>query len=286
MLGPRSRSSLYTGTTTSTTGALVPAFSVAGITVLIGLTRRWCLRILGERLDELLEDGEVLALLALREDRRPVEHRVGDEDARAAAHRKRDGIRGTAVDLDLLLAELQEQAAVEDPTAALVGDEIAHDDAGDLRSELGEHVHHQIVRERTFARDARDARRDAVRLIGTDPDREKTVRLARLEEHDVLPGKHVHADRFDRAWHEHRLRLTPADARAAGRRALTEHEQQNDTRGEPEEMREVRDLLRRCVGRHAQLRDALEYLQDDEEADHDDRRQIDHADEQPEEDER
>src|SRR5213594_4234258 len=84
MLGPRSRSSLYTGTTTSTTGALVPAFSIAGITVLIGLTRRWCLRILGERLDELLEDGEVLALLALREDRRPVEHRVSDEDARAA----------------------------------------------------------------------------------------------------------------------------------------------------------------------------------------------------------
>ena len=51
-------------------------------------------------------------------------------------------------------------------------------------------------------------------------------------------------------------------------------------------MREVRDLLRRCVSRHAQLRDAFEYLQDDEEADHDDRRQIDDADEQPEEDER
>ena len=53
-------------------------------------------------------------------------------------------------------------------------------------------------------RDARDARRDAVRLLGADPDRDQTIRVLRLKEHDVLPGEDVHPDRFDGAEHQSR----------------------------------------------------------------------------------
>jgi len=99
--------------------------------------------------------------------------------------------------------------AMEDAAAVVVGDEILHDDARDLDAELGDDIHHQIVRERPLARDAGKARRDAVRLVRSDPDRQKTVRLLCLEQDDVLTREDMHPDRLDRAWDEHRPRLTP-----------------------------------------------------------------------------
>ena len=51
-------------------------------------------------------------------------------------------------------------------------------------------------------------------------------------------------------------------------------------------MREVRDVLRRRMASDAKLGDSLDHLQDDEEADHDERGQLYDGDEYPEEHER
>ena len=100
---------------------------------------------------------------------------------------------------------------MEDATARVVGDEVLHDDARDVRADLGQHVDHEVVRERALARDARDPRRDAVRLVGPDPDRQEPVRALGLEKDDVLIGQDVDPDRLDRARHEHLLQsLAPA----------------------------------------------------------------------------
>ena len=60
---------------------------------------------------------------------------------------------------------------MEHAAAVVVGDELLHHDAGDLSADLAEHVDHEIVRQRPLARDSGDPGGDAVRLIGTDPDR-------------------------------------------------------------------------------------------------------------------
>src|SRR5437899_12193603 len=130
---------------------------------------------------------------------------------------------------------------MENAAAAVIGDEFLHDDARDLHAKLAEHVHEEVVRERTLARDAGDPRGDAVRLVGSDPDGEEPVAVLRLKQHDVLAGKHVHADRLDGTWHEHRVRLTPSDARPACGGALSEQWKEQDAGDESEYVCEVRD---------------------------------------------
>src|SRR5438309_10296130 len=196
---------------------------IAGSITLSGILRR----IVGQRLDEFLEHRELLVVVRLGGDRRAVQDRLAHEDARGATDRQRDGVRGTAIHLDLAVGDLNEDAAVENAAAGFVGDEILHHDPGDLGAELGEHVDDEIVGEGTLAGDAGDPRRDAVGLIGADPDRQKAAYAFGLQKYDVLIREHVYAHRLDRTRHEHRHKPTRSNRRASlvpSVRALAETE--------------------------------------------------------------
>src|SRR5207249_11992140 len=163
-----------------------------------------------------------------------------------------------AIDLDLTILELQEHAAVEDAAALIVGDEILDDDPSHFGAHLAEHVDHQVVRQRPLARDARYPCRDAVGLVGADPDREKAADALRLKQNDVLIREHVDADRLHRARHEHHHKPTPykrpqgvclsrcsSSETSSTRLRAPEKEQQSAAAEESEEGSEVCDVLGR-----------------------------------------
>ena len=111
---------------------------------------------------------------------------------------------------------------MKDAAARLVGHEILHDDPDDLRPEAADHLHDEVVGERSLAPDPGQARRDAVRLVLADPDRQQPLRVSLSEQDHVLPGEDVDPHGIDHARHEHRLRdyRLPA-ARRRGRMSRT-----------------------------------------------------------------
>ena len=147
---------------------------------------------------------------------------------------------------------------MEDPGPGRVGDQVLHHDPGDLGADRAEHRHHQIVGERTIARDARQPGRDTVGLIRSDPDRQQPVRIARLQQDHMLSGEDVDAYRLDAARDEHQKML--AVPRVPRGSSAAEQEQQQDPRDEAEDVRVIRDVRGRGVRGDAQLRDPFEAL--------------------------
>src|SRR5438270_2331594 len=171
--------------------------------------------------DELLEYAELVVVFGIRDDRRLVQHFLRHQDPGARAHRECDRVRRTRIELDLLATDLEEDAAEERSAALIIGDEIAHHDARDLRADLLQDADHEVVRQRALRRYARELRRDAVCHVRPDPDREQPPAVALLQADDVLAGENVHANGLDDDGHEHRVPILraeePSPARAAVR---------------------------------------------------------------------
>src|SRR5207248_7381413 len=100
-------------------------------------------------------------------------HDLGrDEDGALRSHRERDRVRRPRVEVEIATVLLDIKTRVED----LVG-EPRDDDALDADPKVAEGCRHQVVRQRTAQRVARDLGRDGLRLERADPDRQVPVRF-------------------------------------------------------------------------------------------------------------
>src|ERR1700694_2624787 len=91
------------GPTAARRGQIARSITLSGVVL-------W---VVGQRLDELLKHRELLVVVRVRGDRRPIEDGLAHEDARGAADRERDSVGGTTIHLDLAVGDLDKDGAVE-----------------------------------------------------------------------------------------------------------------------------------------------------------------------------
>ena len=89
-----------------------------------------------------------------------------DEDRGLDPHRQRNGIAGPRVDFDLPVAQVHQDARIEDVLAQVADEDLSHAPAQFTNCGL-----EQIVRQGAFARLFLQLKRDSISLAGANPNR-------------------------------------------------------------------------------------------------------------------
>src|SRR5438132_10453486 len=203
--------------------ALTPAGATSGPVLSAGLVLGTRLvRKLGEvqAVHEVSENGEAFLvddgvlglvlvavhLVRLGNDAGGFHHLGGHEDRAFDAHRKRDRIGGTGIEVQVAAVLLDVEARVED----LVCQTRDHD-SPDADAQLADRGGHEVMGERPTERVAGDLGRDGLRLERTDPDRQVAVGFLLFEDDQVLGSRHVYPNavhgHLDEVFHP-RLHIT------------------------------------------------------------------------------
>src|SRR6266568_7976014 len=145
-------------------------------------------------------------LIRLRNDAGGLHNLGGDEDRALDAHRKRDRIGGTGVEVEVAAVLLDIEARVEDLVC-----QSRDNYSPDADAQVAERGGHEVVGQGPAQRVAGDLGRDGLRLERTDPDRQVAVGFFLFEDHQVLGSRHVYPNavhgHLDEVFHP-RLHIT------------------------------------------------------------------------------